>query len=190
MKNLFNLSMFAVLSLALLSCGQQKSSENDHANHDSMPEMKEMKSEEVKEETETVAAILISKEQAQQILASYLLIKDALVQTDGEAASTSAGTLLSYLGGDDKLIQKLKNDAEHIRDTKDPGHQRDHFNTLSINVYNMLKSNSTNESPVYKQYCPMAFNSTGAFWLSAEKAILNPYFGDKMLTCGAVKETL
>ncbi|MDF4223267.1 efflux RND transporter periplasmic adaptor subunit [Maribacter sp. M208] len=42
------------------------------------------------------------------------------------------------------------------------------------------------ESPIYVQHCPMANGNTGADWLSLEKAIQNPYFGDKMLTCGSV----
>jgi hypothetical protein len=36
----------------------------------------------------------------------------------------------------------------------------------------------------------MAFNNEGAYWLSAEKEVNNPYFGDKMLHCGSVKEEL
>jgi Cu(I)/Ag(I) efflux system membrane fusion protein len=36
----------------------------------------------------------------------------------------------------------------------------------------------------------MAFNDKGAYWLSDKEAIRNPYFGDKMLTCGSVEETL
>jgi len=41
---------------------------------------------------------------------------------------------------------------------------------------------------LYRQYCPMAFQNKGAYWLSSEKKIMNPYFGDKMLHCGVVKE--
>jgi Cu(I)/Ag(I) efflux system membrane fusion protein len=36
----------------------------------------------------------------------------------------------------------------------------------------------------------MAFNNEGAYWLSDSEQIRNPYFGDKMLTCGVVKEKL
>jgi hypothetical protein len=39
---------------------------------------------------------------------------------------------------------------------------------------------------IYKQYCPMAFSNTGAYWLSESKEIRNPYFGDKMLKCGRI----
>lgn len=37
---------------------------------------------------------------------------------------------------------------------------------------------------VYVQYCPMAFGDQGARWLSFDREILNPYFGDAMLRCG------
>jgi Cu(I)/Ag(I) efflux system membrane fusion protein len=36
----------------------------------------------------------------------------------------------------------------------------------------------------------MADDNTGGDWLSLEKAIENPYFGDKMLTCGSVVKVL
>jgi hypothetical protein len=36
----------------------------------------------------------------------------------------------------------------------------------------------------------MARNNQGGFWLSDDEEIRNPYFGDKMLTCGSVTEKL
>ena len=36
----------------------------------------------------------------------------------------------------------------------------------------------------------MANDNNGADWLSSEEEIRNPYFGDKMLTCGLVKTTI
>jgi hypothetical protein len=42
----------------------------------------------------------------------------------------------------------------------------------------------------YYEFCPMAFNNSGAYWLSDNAVIRNPYFGDKMLTCGSVEEEL
>ncbi|MFO7898316.1 MAG: hypothetical protein R6V58_04560, partial [Planctomycetota bacterium] len=44
--------------------------------------------------------------------------------------------------------------------------------------------------PVYKLHCPMAFNNRGADWLQPKKAVRNPYYGSKMLTCGEVVEVL
>ena len=42
----------------------------------------------------------------------------------------------------------------------------------------------------YVQHCPMANDNNGADWLSKEKEIKNPYYGDKMLKCGMVSETI
>ncbi|MCK5470716.1 MAG: DUF3347 domain-containing protein [Cyclobacteriaceae bacterium] len=171
----------AGMSLNLAACGQTKSNETDHSGHDHLAS----KEENVNMESG------ISKQQAQKILSAYLKIKDALVETDGVAASSAAKELLPMLAdSEDDLIKKLKSDAEHIMDSKDAAHQRDHFNILSDNVYALLKSTSANENTIYRQYCPMAMSNSGAFWLSAEKEINNPYFGDKMLHCGSVKEEL
>lgn len=41
------------------------------------------------------------------------------------------------------------------------------------------------EQPVFVQHCPMADQNKGADWLSVQKNIRNPYFGDAMLTCGS-----
>jgi Cu(I)/Ag(I) efflux system membrane fusion protein len=43
---------------------------------------------------------------------------------------------------------------------------------------------------VYYQFCPMANNNKGAYWLSESKVIRNPYFGEKMINCGETKEIL
>jgi len=42
----------------------------------------------------------------------------------------------------------------------------------------------------YYQFWPMAFNDKGAHWISQNKEIQNPYFGDKMMKCGFTKEEL
>ena len=132
----------------------------------------------------------IPKAQAEKVLNAYIQIKDALVKTDGETASLKAAQLVEILGDSkDEIAEKIRFDATHIADTKDPGHQRDHFNTLSDNVYALVKATKANESTIYRQYCPMAFNNQGAFWLASEKEINNPYFGNKMLHCGSVKES-
>jgi len=36
----------------------------------------------------------------------------------------------------------------------------------------------------------MAFDNKGAYWLSNEAAIRNPYFGDEMLECGKVEDSV
>jgi len=36
----------------------------------------------------------------------------------------------------------------------------------------------------------MALNDKGGYWLSNEKAIKNPYYGESMMACGEIKETI
>ena len=180
-------SLLAVICTAILfgftSCGnsQKQTAENDHADHQAMDHS----------DHDAHQSAKLTKEQTQLVLASYLEVKDALVQTDGEAASTAAKGLLDNLGDHkSERLDKIRFDAEHINETKDAGHQRDHFNTLSDNIYELIKASSANENTIYRQYCPMAFDNKGAYWLSSEEQIRNPYFGDRMLSCGSVREVI
>lgn len=132
-----------------------------------------------------------NKEEVRKILSDYLAIKNALTETDGAAASSEAKKLLSHLNEiKTEEVEKIRTDAEHISATENTDDQRAAFNTLSQNVYTLVKATEANASTLYKQYCPMAFDNEGAYWLSSKKEIANPYFGDKMLRCGKVEEEL
>ena len=65
-------------------------------------------------------------------------------------------------------------------------HQREHFASLSKNLYEVLKGLKINTAIVYVQYCPMK----KAYWLSESAAIKNPYYSDTMPTCGKTAATL
>ena len=88
-----------------------------------------------------------------------------------------------------KVIEKLKLDAQHVSDTQDVQHQRDHFMTLSKDMYELMKVSKL-ETPTFYQFCPMANGGKGANWLSKDSAVKNPYYGAKMLSCGKTVETL
>lgn len=129
--------------------------------------------------------------QSNTVLTNYLDIKDALVKTNSKDASLAASGMATLLEGKtDELSKKLLADAKGISGSSDVKVQRKHFDTLSQNVYDYIKASGEKNSPVYKQFCPMALNNTGAFWLASEKEINNPYFGSMMLHCGSVKEEL
>ncbi len=147
----------------------------------------------------------IAKQDVPQLKAvfdNYFAVKDALVKTDGNTASTKAKDLLTainsvkmeQLSAEEhniwmKVMKDLAFDAEHIAETKDASHQRDHFISLSKNMYALIKV-SKQETPTYYQYCPMANDGKGANWLSKENAIKNPYYGSQMLSCGKTIETI
>lgn len=140
--------------------------------------------------------------QLQPVFDSYFELKDALVKTDGNNASVKATELLTAINNVKmdkldmevhmvwmKVLNDLKEHSEHIADTNDIKHQRDHFMDLSKNIYDLIKV-SKQEKPTYYQHCPMANDGKGADWLSKENAIKNPYYGSQMLTCGKTVETL
>ena len=156
-------------------------------------------------EEKVVAPILatnIQEEQLKEVFDSYFAVKDALVKTDGNLAATKAASLLNSINSVKmesltkeehvewmKVMKDLVFDAEHISETKDAGHQRDHFTSLSKNMYSVMKV-SKQDTPTYYQFCPMANKGKGANWLSKENIVKNPYYGTKMLGCGKVVETL
>lgn len=140
--------------------------------------------------------------QLKAVFDNYFAIKDALIKSDGNTASSKAMELLSAIKTVkmDKLATEehtiwmdvMKNlvfDVEQIANTKDVSHQRNHFRSLSKNVYALMKVSKTT-TPTYYQFCPMANDGKGANWLSKENAVKNPYFGSQMLTCGETIEIL
>ena len=134
-----------------------------------------------------------------QLLNSYYGIKNALVSSDAKTAATNAGGLLTAINSVNMkalseadmnvfmpLQEKLAFDAKHISENNGIAEQREHFSSLSNNIYKLAKAVKLSAEPVYQEYCPMK----KMYWLSSEAAIKNPYYGNMMLTCGKVTETL
>lgn len=80
--------------------------------------------------------------------------------------------------------------AAKISSSDDLERQRTAYASLSELFIKRVKASGVREGKVYVEYCPMAMNDQGASWLSNQQEIRNPYFGDSMLDCGSVKETL
>jgi len=129
-------------------------------------------------------------------------LKDALITSDGTKVAATSKELLTAVNNVKmdkldmevhmvwmKVLNPIKEDAEHIADTKDVKHQRDHFTTLSKDIYTLIKA-AKYEVPVYFQFCPMYNDGKGANWLSKENTVKNPYYGTMMLNCGKTVETI
>lgn len=130
--------------------------------------------------------------QLSQLLTQYYQLKDALVAGNGDNASAKAQEFMKTANSIDyKLISEgninaLLKDASPISETKDINKQRGHFANLSNNMATLARAVKLTADPIYKQYCPMKKTN----WLSYEKAIKNPYYGNAMLTCGNIAETI
>ncbi len=124
-----------------------------------------------------------SNEEVADLYETYLEIKDALVETDSKAAAQAASHMAASGNGNVSDI------AKQIAESDDINEQREAFSQLTSRIEPQLKGTLAS-GQIYKQYCPMAFEGKGDYWLSDSKQIQNPYFGDKMLTCGRTEETI
>lgn len=118
--------------------------------------------------------------------ARYILLKDLLVSSNQTEAKKAAEMLKDAL---DKVAEgkKAAGEAEKIAAASKLKHQREYFASLSIEMIKLVKGALSN-GKIYVQHCHMAFG--GSYWLSNQSAVLNPYFGKAMLTCGSVEETI
>ncbi|WP_161964333.1 DUF3347 domain-containing protein [Chitinophaga flava] len=136
---------------------------------------------------------------------SYYQLADALVKADSVAANNAAAVLKQHM--DSLPVQSLQMDSSHLGiitgttgsisaelagfegETGLEG-KRASFQMVSDMLFDLVKNTGLKGKTVYHQYCPMAFDDKGAYWLSEKPEILNPYFGKKMLHCGETKDTL
>lgn len=133
----------------------------------------------------------------------YLHLKSALIQDDFTMAEASLKNFESHLDNVDMaLLQKpeahetwmpakqtIKTAINKIKGAKNIGEQRRIFSEISNQMIVLVETFGIKEK-VYVQFCPMAGENTGSFWLSSTDEIENPYFGDAMLTCGNVVKTI
>lgn len=207
-KSIFFSFLLAVTAFAFLTnCSGNKKEEatkshDEHEGHDSTEHASgSTASVEASEPQFQVDASF--QQQLTGVFTSYLELKDAFVSSDvnkvkEEASGTNDAVakvdmkLLSGVAHNDWMnyLAPIQSSLKEIQASADIETQRKAFSTLSDNLYKSIKAYGLEGATAYYEFCPMAFDNQGAFWLSSEEKIRNPYFGDKMLTCGLVKEKL
>jgi Cu(I)/Ag(I) efflux system membrane fusion protein len=140
--------------------------------------------------------------QLDAVYQAYLQVNEALIASDPQAADKTVQQLKKALAA--VPMKSLKGEAHTLwmnqlrqiqsgiadfSGTKVLKTQRKAFSAISEGLYAALKHFGV-EKEVYYQYCPMAIGDSGAYWLSAQSAIQNPYFGESMLRCGETREQL
>ncbi|MBT1690384.1 DUF3347 domain-containing protein [Dawidia soli] len=144
------------------------------------------------------------QQQLTAVFNAYVQLKDSFVASDAarvqaasqgvqRAVSAVDMTLLegaahhdwmTHLEGIHTTLKAMQTSPANLED------QRKAFAGLTQSLYQAIKAYGLGNTTAYYEFCPMAFNNEGGFWLSDSKTIRNPYFGDKMLTCGEVREAL
>jgi len=141
--------------------------------------------------------------QLNTVFDQYIVLKNAFVQSDVKKAKQAAQNVqqalskvdMTLLTGDShvqwmNILGNLNNQLKIMVTSGKIEDQRIAFSKFSDQFYKAIKTFGLMGKTVYHQFCPMAFGSKGAFWLSEKKSIENPYFGDAMLTCGETKEVI
>jgi len=128
----------------------------------------------------------------------YLNLKEGLVEGNNERTDEAAlkmrgiitDSSLNELDGEaHDLVAAIGRDVIRMVELDGVEEQRNHLNRLSTSLFTMLKAADI-QTEAYLQHCPMAFDNQGAYWVSNREEIRNPYYGDRMLKCGSVRETL
>ena len=134
---------------------------------------------------------------AQSITEDYLSVKDALVASQSDLAIAGAQKLSKSIQELDvnslspegqKIFTKQKSNllklSKGIALEKDIEKQRNTFAELSVILWPIVKGSASPDQILFYDYCPMK----KMYWISADEAIKNPYYGSKMLTCGSISE--
>lgn len=133
----------------------------------------------------------------------YILLKDALVDASTEQINVQTKEFLKKLLEVDmeavkgevhlywmEQMEVMSANAQKIIQLKDIEQQRNQFEFLSMALIRSIKALGMSDHVFYIQHCPMANENNGGDWISLDTIIRNPYFGDKMLTCGFIQDTI
>jgi hypothetical protein len=202
-RSIFVSMFFGTAVIVLLSdCSGKKRSDDKAMSHDhaAMQDDSATDEEVSKPQFEVDAKF---QEQLAGVFTAYITLKDAFVSSDASKVKTEAKQTKDALANVDmKLVSgaahndwmnylsPIQSSLNEMEASSDIEAQRKSFSTLSDNLYKSVKAFGLGGKEAFYEYCPMAFNNEGGYWLSDEDQIRNPYFGDKMLTCGSVVETL
>ncbi len=140
-----------------------------------------------------------TKSDMSYIIEDYIHLKNALVQSNVSLTVRHGKKLLNHLQkiNTEDLSNKQKNTlssiskiTNKITTINDLEKQRASFKLLSSAFVDLVSTSKTMDQSIYIQFCPMADQNKGANWLSFEKEIRNPYFGDSMLKCGRITKEI
>lgn len=122
-----------------------------------------------------------------QTINSYYAVKDALAKSDANKANQLAKVLNGKIHALEKaklsktdvaFINKLDYDSKHISEVIDIAHQREHFNSLSANLYYLIKDVHMNERLIFRLICSI----NKEYFLSDKPTGADPYFGATRFT--------
>ncbi|MBG6233984.1 hypothetical protein IWX76_000539 [Pedobacter sp. CAN_A7] len=168
--------------VVLLAACSNTAPKDSHAGHNHGPASP-------KETSTPAVAASLKDSNLNAVYKQYQLLTTALTEGDAATAKVSAMAIEAGAQGV-KGGTALATTAAQITAAKNLDTQRTLYATLNNHFIALLKDTGLESGELYVAHCPMALNDKGASWVSQVKEIRNPYFGESMLTCGSVTETL
>jgi hypothetical protein len=173
--NFFNGALLAALIIGAAACKQaSKPAQETTTKTDS---------------AKTIVAKVADTSNTADVFNNYIGLKNQFLRSNMKGIKSTAAMLEDKLAGI-KGCTETATLAHQIATSDDIKAQRDAFLILSKDIIGLIKGSKFKSAPIYVDFCPMADNGKGGYWLSVNKAIENPYFPEHMKTCGQVKEQI
>jgi hypothetical protein len=184
MKQVVKAGMYLTAIVLLAACGNNSAKEDkpekDTASHEG---------HDMENKSSSSGKVNLKDDKLNAVYQHYVHLTTALINGDAAEAKIASNAIEAGIkdvpGG-----ASIAANAARITTAGDIESQRAIYSTLSNDFIALVKKSGLSSGELYVDFCPMALNDNGAYWLSSNKDIRNPYFGDKMMTCGEVKETI
>jgi uncharacterized lipoprotein len=187
MKKLLKITIPALSVVLLAACGNgnaggetEKKDSTSHEGHDHAT---------TEDANTSGASVQLKDDKLNAVYQHYVHLTTAL--TNGDMAEAKvAGNAIEAGAKEIAGAEAVATNAAKITSAKDIEAQRTAYAVLSTDFIALVKKSGLNSGELYVDFCPMAMDDKGASWISSNKEIRNPYFGEKMMTCGEIKETI
>ena len=143
------------------------------------------------------------KKQLASVYKTQLVMQEGFIATDSKTVTLAVEKVEASLKKVNMSLIKgemhehwmtslgaLNSTLKVIKASEEIEAQRLAYSDFNDALYLAIKMFGISGETIYYQFCPMAKNNTGAYWLSSTKEVVNPYFGNVMLSCGENKETI
>lgn len=178
-RRILNFGVVLLLAIGLFSCADNKGKQS--VEIDTPEEVKK-----AEEKTADIADQDFIDGMTGKIWHNYLEIKIALTNADADQVQDVAQSMVASFSEEQAELKAI---AKQLSETGELEKQRELFSAFTDKAGPMFED-ALSGGTIYKKFCPMAFDNKGAYWYADIEEINNPYFGDKMPNCGAVKKTI
>lgn len=142
-----------------------------------------------------------------RLLDSYYALKEAFVNTDTVKVNSAAAELarnadsldVNQISGDSSgtvretakyFAGTISGSAKGIAGEQELNNKLREFNMITDALWSLTRTVQFDRQKIYYHFCPVAFDNTGAYWLSDKKDTRNPYTAINSTSCGEVTDSV